>query len=312
MNSKFQNLQVSSFIRLLIINVICFIYQLLKLNKSMKSENFSFSFISKWLIIILSISKTLTSSDDYFEYNFINYQNYAIDLAFKHLVGTNLYFYPKDKNNSLFVVSVDPDLTLGISMKLYTNDTELINVINSEGSLYFGIDFNINNTDITLPDLRSDVVVCCFNKVSGNCYDFAFNISSNTYIYNENAKVLMNNLIPIGVNNSDVDVLFKNVIDYQAYYAVSLEKYYYVGFDNATMFDWLNFKAGDLNATVNAFYGEGGSQNCNVIKTGFNINDTYYYGSEIFVDGEGLNLSAGQTFKRSFYTIFYLILIYLF
>ena len=91
-------------------------------------------------------------------YNFVNSQNSEIDKSYNYLPGTNMYFI-SDNNSSLFITSVDPDLTLKISMKLYTNNTNFLNFLQSNGNLYFGIDFRIPNTDITIPNYRSDIML---------------------------------------------------------------------------------------------------------------------------------------------------------
>jgi hypothetical protein len=49
-------------------------------------------------------------------------------------------------------------------MKLYTNNTNFLNFLQSNGNLYFGIDFRIPNTDITIPNYRSDIILCKFNR----------------------------------------------------------------------------------------------------------------------------------------------------
>lgn len=122
-------------------------------------------------------------------YNFVDKQNYEIDLMHNQLLGTNLYFYSND-NLSLFIINFYPDVTLSIIMKLYTNDPYLIRMINQNKTIFMGFDFNIPNLDIYFPNFQSDIFLCSFGKNNSNCMDYAFDLQENKYINNKNAKVL--------------------------------------------------------------------------------------------------------------------------
>jgi hypothetical protein len=140
-------------------------------------------------IILYLIFAIIIKCLDLNRYNFVNQQNYEIDLLYTHILGVNLYFY-NDNNSTLFIVLIQPDISLKIKMKMYTNNLDLIYNINNNGQLYFGFDFNINNTDITLPNLRSDIFLCKLNKMKMECDDYAYQINEEAYIENNNGKNL--------------------------------------------------------------------------------------------------------------------------
>ncbi len=106
-------------------------------------------------------------------------------------------------------------------------------------------------------------------------------------------------MIPIGFNNSNINILTQNVIEYDAFFSVNLEKYYPKEFDNSTMFNWLGFRAASLNATVISFYGINRLYNTNGeidIKSGFSLKNAYFNKTILFHDGFGLIEKDGSGF----------------
>src|SRR5687767_10552348 len=82
-----------------------------------------------YILSILTISGESNNLSNLIKtYNFVDQQNYILDLMNSHLQGINLYFYSKD-NLTLFILDINPQLTLNIQMKMYTNDTLLTNII---------------------------------------------------------------------------------------------------------------------------------------------------------------------------------------
>lgn len=142
------------------------------------------NFICLLFIFIYNISSILSQV-----YNFVDQQNYELDLLFTHLPGIDLYYYNKD-NSSLFIVDIYPDSTLKIKMKLYTNNTELINTINNGNSLYFGFDFNTTVIDIALQGYRADIILCVLNKNEARCDDYDYDTQLQEYTKNTNARYL--------------------------------------------------------------------------------------------------------------------------
>ena len=123
-----------------------------------------------------------------YSYNFVDKQNYEIDLVYNYISGTNVYF-PSIDNKTLLIYNIDPYLTLVFTIKLYTNDTNLIYGINDK-SLYFGLDLMIENLDITTRNYRGDIVVCKINKFELDCRDYAYDYSRQIYVENANEKHL--------------------------------------------------------------------------------------------------------------------------
>jgi hypothetical protein len=85
---------------------------------------------------------------------------------------------------SLFIINVFPDTSLKITFKFNTNDTSLIDSIENGGSLYFGMDFMYANTDITVPNLRVDIIKYSFLKINIKCFDYVFDIVNEIYMPN--------------------------------------------------------------------------------------------------------------------------------
>jgi hypothetical protein len=254
------------------------------------------------LFFILSIKLNLINTQSI--YNFVNSQNYEIDLNYKYLPGTNMYFFPED-NSSLFITTVDPDLELKISMQLYTNDTKIIDFLRSEGNLYFGIDFRIPNTDITIPNYRSDIILCKFNLQKVLCNDYAYNLKEDVYEDNTNSRILKNNLIPIGFNSTNKVIFNENVLYFHSYYSISFEKIYPPKFDNVTMFKYFYTNAEMLNASLTAFYGmEKGSL------SPFSLNNAYFYSTQSLLDGEGLNNENFYIFYNIKFILFIFLILY--
>ena len=159
-------------------------------------------------------------------YNFGNKQNYHIDLLYNHLLGNNLYFFVNTSGTltSQFSITLYPSLSLIIKFKIYTSDNQLINALSDGKIIYFGLDLNITNTDITLPDYKTDVIVCAFDKNDAYCSDYVYQKSTGKYLYNNNGIVCKNNLIPLGFDNIQLNILTKNVMEFENYYSVDFIK----------------------------------------------------------------------------------------
>ena len=80
-----------------------------------------------------------------------------------------------------------------MKMQIYTNDTSLVSTIQNGNSLYFGFDFNINNTDVSLADFKADIVLCKFNIKNVKCYDYAYDYRRKVYLDNSGPKVVKSN-----------------------------------------------------------------------------------------------------------------------
>jgi len=268
-----------------------------------------------FLIVLTTVSCVV--KDEFETYNFVDKQNFEIDLNYDQIMGTDLYFY---SNQTLFLVNILPESSLSISMKLYTNETELISAIENNKSLLFGFDFNITNLDPLFPNLRSDIFLCMLNKNKTECSDYAYDLKENKYIENSNGKLvkskiflyeyalILDNFLPLGFNSVKQKIFHENVIDYLAYYEVSLEKLYPDNFDRMGMFKWMDFTATYLKENVTGFYGFYDKQ----INEGLYKEDLFFSMTLVYKDGNGL--SDNSFFNRiSYITIFiYFIIVFMF
>ena len=238
-------------------------------------------------------------------YNFGNKQNYHIDLLYNHLLGNNLYFFVNTSGSltSQFSITLYPSLSLIIKFKIYTSDIQLINALENGKIIYFGLDLNITNTDITLPDYKTDVIVCAFDKKDAYCSDYVYQISTGKYLFNDQGQVCKNNLIPLGFDNIQLNILTKNVMDFKNFYSVNFVKNYPDLFDNITMFNWINYVGNDMEQNVSGFYGITDSiDNIKELKP----SSTLFYKTIAYEDGSGI--SEETSFYLSFNKIIILFL----
>jgi len=271
-----------------------------KLNKKMNIKLLILSLISLYNIYKSKLIKPT--------YNFGNKQNYHIDLLYNHLLGNNLYFFVNTSGTltSQFSITLYPSLSLIIKFKIYTSDNQLINALSDGKIIYFGLDLNITNTDITLPDYKTDVIVCAFDKKDAYCSDYVYQKSTGKYLYNNNGIVCKNNLIPLGFDNIQLNILTKNVMEFENYYSVDFIKSYPDFFDNITMFNWINYVGNDMEQNVSGFYGI--TDSLENIKS-FSSRDTLYYKTIAYEDGSGI--SDENVFYLSFnkFIILFIIII---
>ena len=114
-------------------------------------------------------------------------------------------------------------------------------------------------------------------------------------------------MIPIGINNTQINILDKNVLKFDSYIELSFEKFYTADFNNSTMFSYFYYQASALNAKMTAFYGIGseyGDQNF------FYLNETYYSMTDLVRNGQGLTNSSKKFGLR--WTILILMFAFLF
>ena len=222
-------------------------------------------------------------------YNYGNQQNYEIDLLYNHILGQNLYFINKnddDDEKTQFSVTLYPSLGLETTFKFYTNETKIIDALENGKMIFFGLDLNITNTDITLENYNTDIIGCELTKQDTKCYDYVYDTTLKRYMRNENAIISKNNLIPLGYDEITLNLLTEHVIGYKHYYSVSFTISYPEKFDNITMFNWVNYVANDMEHSVTGFYGiVDSSSDWNT----FSENNLEYYGTLAYADGAGLS-----------------------
>lgn len=231
-------------------------------------------------------------------YNFGNQQNYEIDLLYNHLLGRNIYF-PDDPANTKtqFIVTIYPSLSLELKFKFYTGNSDITQALNSGKYVYFGLDLNITNTDKSLEKYNTDVIACEMTKSDAVCYDYVYDKTDSKYKRNQNGNLSKNNLIPLGFNNIELNILTQNVINFDNYYSISFVKEYPENFDNITMFNWINYVGSDMEHYISAFYGI--ASNSEEWKE-FTSTQAKHFKTVLYEDGSGLQESSSGYLKVIF------------
>ena len=259
-------------------------------------------------IILISKIKIISSTGTIRqEYNFGRQQDPAIDKSFNHVLGRNVYFVTEPPEKSMYITAIYPSLTLQVKLKIYTDNSRLINAFNSGKKIFFGFDLLIENMDITenyYENYSTDIMICIFDKKDVDCHDYVFNNNLKQYEINDNGSVLKNNLIPLGFTNIDLNYIQENVIGYKNYFSVKFEKEYPPLFDNITMFNWINYVASDTGDGIYGFYGiVADGDDLSVIPFTSNL----YIEKHDFVDGFGLDSATNLSFYKKYLFIFILI-----
>ena len=261
-----------------------------------------------FFILIFSLINTFCSNKINPRYNFGDHQNPEIDKLYKHLKGKNLYFIKDGQDKTMYTIIIYPEDNLKIGLKMYTNSEEIISSLNKGKIIYFGIDFYINNTDISLSDYNTDIVICYFDLNDANCNDYIYDLNDGLYKINKNGEISNNNLIPIGFELTELNLLKENVMEYSNYYCVDFIKNFTENFDYMAMINYFLYSATVMNRNVIAFYGIAESENeLNVIKA----DQMLFYQQVKFIDGIGLNNHSFSIYNNKIIKSF-LILIILF
>ena len=252
----------------------------------LKINFFTFFYLISFYKNTYSYSGTLVS-----QYNFGYYQNPEIDKSYNHLLGRNIYFITDGDDKTMYTCVIYPYLTLEVTMKMYTSSKSIINAFNNGEKIYFGFDLLIDNTDSTLRGYSTDIIICIFDKKSIDCYDYVSDDSAKKYLRNDGGKISNNNLVPLGFDNIELNILQENVMDYDNYFCIKFEKKYPELFDNITMFNWINYVAADTGDGVYGFYGivPNGDDMTTIDKT-----SCLYIEKRLFDDGDGLPDSKGN------------------
>ncbi len=205
----------------------------------------------------------------------------------------------------MYAIVIYPSITLGINLKMYTDSQTLIDAFDKGKKIFLGFDLIIENTDITLKNYNTDIILCIFDKKEANCYDYVNDTMNGLYIRNQDGVISNNNLIPIGFKNIELTVIRKNVMDYKNYFRVTFEKPYPELFDNITMFNWINYVASDTGEGIIGFYGVVDNED-ELLQ--FSRNKTLYFERRNFEDGAGLKNEKGSNIKESLTMILLLFL----
>ena len=124
-------------------------------------------FYMNYIILLTIIKEILTKGKIRTDYNFGNKQNPQIDKYFNHVLGRNVYFLTEEPEKSMYITAIYPSLTLEVKLKMYTDNSEIINAFNTGKKIYFGFDLLIENSDILVENYNNyhtDIMVCIFSK----------------------------------------------------------------------------------------------------------------------------------------------------
>lgn len=271
--------------------------------------NRKFIFILTSLLIInknilFSFSKLIKP-----KYNFGNHQNPDIDKLYTHLKGRSLYFITNEPEKTMYNIIIYPENDLKIGLKMYTDSELLIQSLKDGKKLFFGFDLEINNTDISLINYNTDIVICYFDLNDTDCNDYVFDLKENLYKINNNGEITNNNLIPINFESVELNILEENVMEYKNYYCVEFIKNYTKYFDNINMLNYFFYAAMQLHRNVFGFYGIIDSiEELNKIST-----DKMLYFQEVqFIDGIGLLNNSFSFYKYNFFKSFLMFIILIF
>lgn len=212
----------------------------------------SLSFIILLLMmLLLDISPKLISP----EYNYGNVQDPKLDKYYFDQTGQNLYYFSRDIDNTMFNIVLNPNETLEVKFKVYTDSETLSEALDSGYKIYFGFDFNMENPNKALKQYKTDIMICILDKKDVKCYDYVYDIENNNYLRNDNGKISPNQVIPLGFENVTLNILNKNIIRYKNYYGITFNKKFSKPFQNETLYIWVNYMPNDIQHEVIGFYG---------------------------------------------------------
>ena len=259
------------------------------------------------IILIFSLFNTFCYSNLVSpRYNFGNHQNPEIDKLYKHLKGKNLYFIKDGQDKTLYTIIIYPEDNLKIGLKMYTDSEEIISSLDKGKKIFFGIDFCINNTDISLSDYNTDIVVCYFDLNDAKCNDYIYDLSDGLYKINKNGEISNNNLIPIGFELTELNVLKENVMEYRNYYCVDFIKNFTENFDYVAMLNYFLYAASVMNRDVSSFYGIAESENeLNTIRE----DQMIFFQQVKFIDGIGLTNHSFSIYNYKIFKSFLILII---
>ena len=237
------------------------------------------------LISIISISSKLISPI----YNKGQIQDPNIDKEFSGKNGLNLYYFNSGSQQTMYNVELNPNTTLEMSFKIYTNSDCLIKAFDKGDQLYFGFDFMFENKNGG--QYNTDIIICSFDKLSVKCSDYIYDIKNNKYIRNDNGAISPNFLLPFGFQNITLNVLDENIIGYKKYFCIRFSKIFTETYDNSTVLLWVNYLSNDLIHKVSGFYGiTMNNDDLNEIPLQFPI----YYNKLDFENGSGLKINKND------------------
>jgi hypothetical protein len=206
------------------------------------------------LLLLISIikiaSKLLTP-----EYNYGKVQDPKKDKYYLDNPGLNLYYFSRDIDNTMFITVLNPNETLEVNFKVYTDSETLSEALDNGYKIYFGFDLNIENQNKSLKQYKTDIMICVLDKKDVKCFDYVYDKENNNYLKNDNGKISPNYVIPLGFENVTLNILDQKILRYQNYYGIKFNKKFTKPCQNETLYIWVNDKPKDVNHEVIGFYG---------------------------------------------------------
>ena len=231
------------------------------------------------------------------EYNNGNVQDPNLDKSYSDINGQNLYYLSKGYDKTMYNIVLNPNISLEVSFKIYTDSETLIEALNNGYKLYFGFDFMIKNTNGK--QYNTDIIICIFDKKDVNCYDYVYDTENDNYIRNDNGAISKNYIIPLGFENQTLNILTKNVVGYKNYYCVKFNKKFLEPYQNTTLYNWVKYLPNDIIHKVTGFYGLIGKEE-DLIE--FSPKFPIYYEKLLFENGSGLKRNTLKSHMMRFLT----------
>ena len=189
------------------------------------------------------------------EYNKGKVQDATLDKYYLDIPGLNLYYFSRDIDNTMFNIVLNPNETLEVNFKVYTDSETLSEALDDGFKIYFGLDFNVENTNPSLKRYKTDIMICVLDKKDVNCFDYVYDTENNNYIRNDNGKISPNHVIPLGFENTTLNILNKQIVRYKNYYGIKFNKKFSKPLKNETLYIWVNHNTNEIKHEVTGFYG---------------------------------------------------------
>ena len=276
------------------------------MNSLIKSYFCSRKYIFLLFLILCHLKKTENKLIEP-EYNNGNQQDPELDELYTNSSGRSLYYMTKGSYKTMYNFVLNPDETLDIYFKMYTDSETLISALENGYKVYFGFDFMIENENETLKQYNTDSIVCIFDKNDAKCYDYVYDKDDNKYIRNLKGTISENYLIPLGFNNITLNILTKNIKGYKNYYCVHFYKKFKDLYQNTTIYNWVKYLPNEILHKVIGFYGIVENEE-NLVK--FSPGITEYYQKLLFENGAGLKPNNPDKLLEILNVLKYAILLY--
>ena len=213
------------------------------------------------IILLVDITSKLISP----EYNNGKVQDPKLDKSYLDITGQNLYYFSRDIDNTMFYIGLNPNKTLEVNFKIYTDSETLSEALDNGYKIYFGFDFNIENKNKSLKQYKTGP----------------------------------NQVIPLGFENITLNILNENVIRYKNYYGIKFNKKFGRPYQNETLYIWVNYMPNEIQHEVTGFYGIiWEDDDLNEFPQQFPI----YYDKIMFENGSGLKRDKFKNFLLHFLT----------